>query len=268
MLRLPFSLVCLISSVFLSPVAASSQLKMSTTTSIENSGLLDLLVPAFERKSGFRVKVIAVGTGAALRLAERGDVDLVFVHDREAEDKFISSGFGINRREVMYNDFVILGPPEDPAGIKGAEGAVDAVAKIARSRSPFVSRGDGSGTHAREKAIWQRSGIKPEGRWYLESGQGMGATIIIADQKSAYTLSDRATFLAFKDKVGLVVLLAGDPILKNIYSVIATNPARFKHVNHEGAMAFINWVTSSEGQSIIKGYKLSGSPLFYPMAAP
>lgn len=242
----------------------SVSIKMSTTTSLENSGLLDRLVPAFERQQGIKVKVIPVGTGKALKLGENGDVDLVFVHAREAEDKFIAREFGVNRQEVMHNFFLLVGPGQDPAGIKGSSNVLDAFKKIAAKKMTFISRGDDSGTHQKERELWQQAGVKPGGSWYLEAGQGMGPTLIMATEKSAYTLTDEGTFLAFKDKINLAPLVSREESLKNTYSVIAVNPARHKHANYQGAMAFINWVTSVPGQEIIKGFKKDSQPLFYP----
>lgn len=242
----------------------SSSIKMATTTSLENSGLLDRLVPAFERQQGIKVKVIPVGTGKALKLAENGDVDLVFVHAREAEEQFVARGFGVDRKEVMYNFFILLGPPDDPARIEGSPSILETFKKIAAKKAIFISRGDDSGTHQKERELWAQAGIKPGGNWYLEAGQGMGPTLIMAAQKSAYTLADEATFLAFRDKIRLVPLVSREPSLKNPYSVIAVNPARYKHVNYHGAIAFINWVTSAPGQEIIKGFKKDSQLLFYP----
>lgn len=247
---------------------AQERIKMSTTTSTDNSGLLEVLLPPFEKKFDVRVDVIAVGTGKALKLGENGDVDVVFVHARGAEDKFVDSGFGINRRDVMYNDFVIAGPEDDPAGIRGLKDAAEALKKIAEAGAPFISRGDDSGTHKKEKKIWQKSGIKPSGTWYQEVGQGMGAVLKIADEKKAYTLADRGTFLAFSEKISLPVLCEGDPELYNPYGIIAVNPEKHSHVKYIEAMALIGWITSIEGQAIIRdfGKEKFGRPLFVPMA--
>jgi tungstate transport system substrate-binding protein len=261
---------CLFTFVLLSITStgfAQDQLKMSTTTSTENSGLLAVLLPPFEEAFNVRVDVIAVGTGKALTLGENGDVDVVFVHARAAEDKFVADGFGVNRRDVMYNDFVIIGPESDPAKLKEAKSAVEAFKKIAETQAQFISRGDDSGTHKKEKEIWAEAGITPEGKWYQEAGQGMGAVLTIANDKQAYTMSDRGTYLAFSDKIDLQVLSEGDPILYNPYGIIAVNPATHPHVNYTKAMALIGWVTSPEGQKIIKefGKDKFGTPLFYPM---
>lgn len=240
------------------------RLKLATTTSVENSGLLSALLPPFERKLGVRVDVIAVGTGKALKLGENGDVDVLLVHDREAEKKFIRDGFGLNWREVMYNDFVIVGPPEDPAGIRGKD-AVEAFRRIARGRYLFISRGDESGTHKREKKLWELAGIKPQGKWRLETGQGMGATLQIANEKRGYTLVDRGTYLAYEKKVDLVILSQKDRLLFNPYSIIAVNPQRHPRVNYLYAMALIGWLTSPEGQKIIGEFKKEGKVLFHPL---
>ena len=246
---------------------AQNRLKMSTTTSTENSGLLSVLLPPFEERFNVKVDVIAVGTGKALELGANGDVDIVFVHARAAEDQFVADGNGVNRRDVMYNDFVILGPETDPDGIKDAQSAAEALKKIAEAEAEFISRGDDSGTHKKELEIWNAAGVKPEGNWYMEAGQGMGAVLTMTNDKQAYTMSDRGTYLAFTEKVDLKVLFEGDPILYNPYGIIAVNPAKYPHVNYLDAMALIGWVTSPEGQAIIKEYGKDkfGTPLFYPM---
>ena len=252
----------LINSVYASPV----HLKLATTTSTENSGLLDKLLPPFEKRFNIKVDVIAVGTGKALRLGENGDVDIVLVHARQAEDEFIQKGYGVNRRDVMYNDFIILGPSNDPAKIKEEKNVVSALTKIANQKAFFVSRGDDSGTDKKEKSLWQIANITPNGTWYMEAGQGMGATLQIADEKRAYVLCDRGTFIAYKNKVGLVILSEGDPLLFNPYGVIAINPARHSYVKYMEAMQLIAWFTSVEGQKIIGEYKKEGEILFHPMA--
>ncbi len=247
---------------------AQERLRMSTTTSTDNSGLLEVLLPPFEKMFDVKVDVIAVGTGKALMLGRNGDVDIVFVHARGAENQFVSDGFGVNRRDVMYNDFVIIGPEEDPANIKGLKIAARAFTKISQTGAKFISRGDDSGTHKKEKKIWAQSGIKPKGSWYQEVGQGMGAVLTIADEKKAYTLTDRGTYLAFRNKIGLQVMCEGDSILYNPYGIIAVNPAKYSNANYIKAMALIGWVTSVEGQGIIRqfGKKKFGRPLFIPMA--
>jgi tungstate transport system substrate-binding protein len=245
------------------PAGAEERLRMSTTTSTENSGLLAVLLPPFEKKFGCKVDVVAVGTGKALKLGEAGDVDVVFVHARKLEDTFVAGGFGVNRRDVMYNDFVLLGPREDPAGVGRTIGAPDAFRAIAAQGSPFVSRGDESGTHQKEKEIWASAGIAPRGSWYVEAGQGMGEVIMMATQKRGYTLSDRGTHIAFRKKTDLSVLRQGDKNLWNPYGIIAVNPKKHAHVKYDLAMKLIDFVTGPEGQSLIAGFKVDGEPLFF-----
>ncbi len=245
------------------PARAEERLRMSTTTSTENSGLLSVLLPPFEKKYGCKVDVVAVGTGKALKLGEAGDVDVVFVHARSLEDKFVASGFGVNRRDVMYNDFVLLGPPDDPAGVGKARSAPDAYRAIAGKGIPFISRGDESGTHQKEKEIWASAGIVPRGAWYIEAGQGMGEIITMATQKRGYTLSDRGTYIAFRKKTDLVVLREGDKNLWNPYGIIAVNPKKHVHVKYDLAMKLIDFVMGPEGQSLIAGFKVAGEPLFF-----
>jgi tungstate transport system substrate-binding protein len=245
------------------PARAEERLRMSTTTSTENSGLLAVLLPPFEKKYGCKVDVIAVGTGKALKLGEAGDVDVVFVHARSLEDKFVANGFGVNRRDVMYNDFVLLGPPDDPAGIGKSNSAPDAFRGIAAKGSPFISRGDESGTHQKEKEIWASAGIVPRGAWYVEAGQGMGEVIMMAAQKRGYTLSDRGTYIAFRKKADIVVLRQGDRNLWNPYGIIAVNPEKHAHVKYDLAMKLIDFVTGPEGKALIAGFKVDGEPLFF-----
>jgi len=252
----------LISSVYANPI----HLKLATTTSTENSGLLEKLIPPFEERFNIKVDVIAVGTGKALKLGENGDVDVVLVHARQAEDMFIQEGYGVNRRDVMYNDFIILGPSSDPAKIKDEKNVVLTLGKIADQKAFFVSRGDDSGTHEKEKNLWQIAEIKPEREWYIEVGQGMGATLQIANEKQAYILCDRGTFLAYKNKIDLVILSEGDALLFNPYGIMVVNPARYPGVKYMESMQLIAWVTSIEGQKIIREYKKEGEILFYPMA--
>lgn len=239
---------------------------MATTTSTDNSGLLDVLLPAFKKNAGIDVHVIAVGTGKALKYGENGDVDVVFVHARKAEDTFVANGFGVGRKDVMYNDFVILGPAKDPAGIKGCKKATEALAKIAGSKSAFVSRGDESGTHKKEKSLWEDANISPAGKWYILAGQGMGAVLTMANEKQAYTMADRGTSIAFEDKIDLVTLCEGDPKLFNPYGIIAVNPEKHKHVKYKEATEFIEWITSEQGQKIIGAFKKKGKQLFHPNA--
>ena len=247
-------------------------LTLSTTTSTENSGLLKVLNAPFEKKYNVKIKVIAEGTGKALKTAELGGSDVVMVHARSQEDAFVAAGFGVNRRDLMHNDFVILGPADDPAGIKSITDAVKVFKKISESKSNFFSRGDDSGTHTKEKEMWTASGVEPSGTWYKSVGKGMGDTIVMADQQNGYTLSDRGTYLSMKDKISLVVLDEGDAILYNPYGVIAVNPSRFpdKSGEYELAMLYIGYVTSPEGQKIIQEYGKEefGQVLFFPDAIP
>lgn len=240
------------------------RLRLATTTSTDNSGLLGSLIPAFEVKTGIKVDVIAVGTGKAITLGENGDVDVIMVHARNREDKFVNEGYGVNRRGFMHNDFVILGPKTDPAGIKGLSSASEALKKISLNRSNFISRGDDSGTNIKEKQLWEKAGIVPSGKWYKEAGQGMGAVITVADDLNAYTLSDRGTYLSMEDKIDIGILVEGDPELYNPYGVIAVNPASHKHINYRAAMAFITYITSKEGQDVIRNFRKNGQRLFYP----
>lgn len=247
--------------------SAEVRLKLATTTSTDNSGLLNVLLPPFEEAFGVRVDVIAVGTGKALALGRNGDVDIVLVHARSAEDQFVAEGYGINRRDVMYNDFIIIGPADDPAGVKDMKNAVAALKSISAKKAPFASRGDDSGTHKRERILWEEAGIQPAGDWYMETGQGMGATLQVADEKRAYSISDRGTYLAYKGKIEMDILVEGDTArLANPYGIIAINPARHFHVNYIYAMALIGWVTSVEGQKIIGEYKRFDELLFHPTA--
>ncbi len=248
------------------PLHAQTRIKLATTTSTYDSGLLDVLLPPFEKEKNVRVEVIAVGTGKALKLAENGDVDVVMVHARKLEDAFVTNGFGVNRRDVMYNDFVIVGPVSDPAGISGMNDAASAVGKIAKQRAVFVSRGDESGTHQKEKELWTAAELTPAGTCYLAVGQGMAATLRMADEKSAYCLVDRGTYLALKEKVDLAILTEGDLILFNPYGIIAVNPDRWPHVRYDLAVALIKWMMSEKGQQVIGEYKRNGETLFTPSA--
>jgi len=262
--------VALTFAVFSLVQAQEQRLRVSSTTSTDNTGLFGALNPPFEKMFNCRVDVIAEGTGKALKTGEMGDCDAVFVHARQAEDKFIASGFGVNRRDVMYNDFIIVGPKKDPARIKGTKDAAQALTRIAKAQAFFVSRGDDSGTHKKEQEIWAKSGISPKGKWYAEAGQGMGAVLQMANEKNGYTLSDRSTYLAYKGKIDLEILCEGDTSLFNHYGIMAVNPARYPKVNYILAMAYIGWVTSPEGQKIIRefGKDKFGQPLFIPQAIP
>jgi len=250
------------------PSSASRTLIVSTTTSTQDSGLLDVLVPLFERKTGLTVKTISVGTGQALALAARGEADVTLAHAASLERKYVAEGKMTNRRLVMYNDFVIIGPPDDPAKIKGSPRALDALKRIAESQSRFVSRGDKSGTHVLELALWTQAGIEPKGAWYIESGQGMGQTLGIANDRRAYTLTDRATYLAFQKRVDLPILVEKDRPLLNIYSVMEVNPANGPRVNVAGGKAFAEFVLAPETQEVIRTFGMDkyGQALFVPIA--
>jgi tungstate transport system substrate-binding protein len=241
-----------------------------STTSTQDSGLLDVLLPAFTQETGYDVQLVAVGSGQALKIGEQGNADVILLHSPEAEKEFIAKGFGIDRRLVMHNEFVIVGPPSDPAGIRGLS-PVEAFRKISASGLTFVSRGDDSGTHVKELALWQNAGLNPQGAgedWYLETGQGQGATLSIAYEKGGYALTDRGTFLAYKANVDLEILVEGDPFLLNVYHVITVNPEQRPGTNLEGARAFADFITSPEGQEIIAEFGLAeyGEPLFFPDA--
>jgi len=255
-----FSLLCVQFS------HAENVLRMSTTTSTENSGLLAFLNPLFEQLYHARVDVIAVGTGKALKLGENGDVDIVLVHAPAAELEFVKKGFAIDRLAVMHNDFVLIGPVKDPAKIKQATSAIEALKKIQQSQSPFISRGDDSGTDKKEKYLWQLAGIAPSGPWYFSAGQGMGAVLTIANEKQAYTISDRGTYLAFQDKISLPILFEGDRVLYNPYHIMAVNPARHPHVNIRLARQYIQFITSENVQKKIADFRKHGQVLFYPDA--
>jgi len=245
------------------PAGAGERLRMSTTTSTENSGLLAALLPPFEKKHDCKVDVVAVGTGKALKLGEAGDVDVVFVHARTLEDKFVANGFGVDRKDVMYNDFILLGPKDDPAGVLKTKNAPEAFRAIAAKGSPFISRGDASGTHIKEKEIWAASGVAPKGSWYIEAGQGMGEVIMMADQKRGYALADRGTYIAFRKKSDLVIVREGDKDLWNPYGIIAVNPKKFAHAKYDLATKLIDFVTGKEGRALIEGFKIEGQQLFF-----
>ncbi|MGI5887265.1 MAG: extracellular solute-binding protein [Syntrophomonadaceae bacterium] len=248
--------------------AVVKELKLATTTSTEDSGLLDYILPEFTKDTGYEVQVISVGTGQAIEMGEAGDVDVILVHSRAAEDQFVEEGYGVDRRDVMYNDFLIIGPAEDPAGIKGEADVVKAFTTIQEKQAPFVSRGDNSGTDKKEKGIWSKAGITPEGDWYIEVGQGMGDTFRMADEKKAYTLIDRATYLNLKDNYQLEPMVEGSPELLNPYGVIPVNPEKHPHVDFEGATAFAEWLTSEKGQKMIGEFGVDefGQQLFVPDA--
>jgi tungstate transport system substrate-binding protein len=248
------------------PAFAQQVIKLSTTTSTDNSGLLQYLLPAFEAKTKTKVHVISVGTGKALELAKNGDVDVTLVHARPSEDKFIADGHGVNRRDVMYNDFIIVGPASDPAGIKGSKDVIGAMKKIAGSNAKFISRGDNSGTDQMEKTYWKEVGAKPAGGAYISAGLGMGEVLNMAAELQAYTLTDRATYGAYRAKTGLTIAVEGDPKMFNPYGIIAVNPAKYKDINYKGAMQLVDWITSDEGQKKIAEFKVDGQQLFFPSA--
>jgi len=259
----------LTASSLVGPVSGQARtVILSTTTSTQDSGLLDVLVPMFERQTGYTVKTVSVGTGQALALAARGEADVALVHAPELEKKYVSEGRTSNRRLVMYNDFVVIGPEADPAKVRGEKNAAAAVKRIAESASRFVSRGDRSGTHLLELALWKRAGVTPAAPWYIESGQGMGATLGMADDRKAYTITDRATLLAFSKRVALRIMVEGDRPLLNIYSVMEVNPANGPKVNAAGGKAFADFMLAAVTQQVIATFGVDkyGQPLFVPIA--
>jgi tungstate transport system substrate-binding protein len=244
---------------------------VQSTTSTQNSGLFDHILPKFTDKTGIEVRVVAVGTGQALKNARNGDGDVVLVHSKPDEEKFVADGWGVKRRDVMYNDFVIVGPSSDPAGIAGLKDADQALEKIADAEAPFASRGDNSGTHKAELRLWKKAGVDPKGAsgdWYLETGSGMGATLNTAVGKHAYALTDRGTWLSFANKSDFEVLVEGDPTLFNQYGVILVNPEKHPRVKAEKGKVFVDWLISSEGQKVIASYKIDGQQLFFPNSRP
>nr|WP_261634724.1 extracellular solute-binding protein [Cupriavidus gilardii] len=247
------------------PAAHAGEIKLATTTSTENSGLLKYLLPQFERETGVTVKVIAVGSGKAMKMGEMGDVDVLLVHARKMEDAFVAAGFGVNRRDVMYNDFIVVGPSADPAKVAGSKDVIASFRKIAASGAKFISRGDNSGTDVMEKSYWKEAGIEPKGQpWYVNAGLGMGEVLTMAAQMPGYTLSDRATYGAYRAKTGLAIAVQGDPKMFNPYGIIAVNPARHPGTNYADAMKLVEWITSPRGQEAIGGYKVEGEQLFFP----
>ena len=290
---LPASIIIIFCAVTTTTLANEKVLKMSTTTSTEASGLLGIILPEFEKDTGIRIKVFAKGTGAAIRDGIDGNVDVIFVHNRSREEKFVKAGYGTKRYAVMHNDFIILGPPGDQAGIHGLRNAAEALAKLARAHALFVSRGDDSGTHSKEQALWKATGLvlenktstmvkkgkkiavnfilpKESDRWYFSIGQGMGKAITFADEKRAYTLADRGTFIKYKYgrsiPIELEIMIEGDPALNNPYGVIPVEPKLHSHVQYSLAEQFAKWLVSAKGQSLISNYKLFGKQLFYPDA--
>jgi tungstate transport system substrate-binding protein len=248
--------------------AASRNVILSTTTSTQDSGLLDVLVPLFEKRSVYSVKTISVGTGQSLALAAKGDADVALVHAPSLEKNYVGEGKLRNRRLVMYNDFIVIGPKDDPAKIAKLKSAGAALRAVEQAKAPFVSRGDNSGTHNLEKSLWKAAGIQPSGSWYIESGQGMGATLGIAQERNAYTVTDRGTYLALQRRIALPILIQGDRVLLNIYSVIEVNPANSPRVNAAGGKAFADFMVSPEAQNLIKSFGVEkfGQPLFMPVA--
>ncbi len=253
-------------SLNITAVQAQDVLKMSTTTSTDNSGLLKYLHENYQTETGVQVAVIAVGTGKSLKLGANGDVDIALVHAPAAELEYVEQGWFVDRKAVMYNDFVIVGPENDPAGIKDAKTAAEALARIAESKADFVSRGDDSGTHKKEMQLWHAAGIEPEGSWYIAAGQGMGAVLKLADEKLGYALTDRGTQIAFAEKMELVVLSEGDEALGNPYHIMAVNPEKHSHARYDLAKQYINFITSDTGQKLIADFKVNGQQLFYPNA--
>ncbi len=266
MSRLAFAAIALLSAGV--PAAAQGTfITVASTTSTEQSGLFDDILPQFQAVSGIEVRVVAQGTGQALETGRRGDADVVLVHARAQEEAFVAEGWGVERRDVMYNDFVIVGPTEDPAEAGAAPTAAAALAAVAAAEAPFASRGDDSGTHTAEKALWAAAGIAPVGEWYHETGSGMGPTLNTAAQLDAYALTDRGTWLAFGNRGDLGIVFEGDPALFNPYGVILVNPARHPHVKAEAGQAFIDWLTSPEGQAAIASFTIDGQQAFFPDAA-
>jgi tungstate transport system substrate-binding protein len=248
------------------PVAAKEYITVASTTSTENSGLFEHVLPIFHAETGIEVRVVSQGTGQALETGRRGDADVVFVHARAQEEAFVAEGFGVERFDVMYNDFVIVGPNEDPAGVRSTGTAAAAMAAIAGAEASFASRGDDSGTHLAEKDLWAAAGIEPAGDWYLSTGSGMGATLNTASQVPAYALTDRGTWLSFANRGPLEIVSEGDPVLFNPYGIILVNPEKHAHVKAEQGQTFIDWIVSDAGQEAIANFKVGGEQLFFPSA--
>jgi len=266
------TLLAALAALFLSALPALAEDKfivVASTTSTEQSGLFRHLLPVFQKKTGIEVKVVALGTGQALDTGRRGDADVVFVHDKAAEEKFVAEGYGVERKEVMYNDFILVGPKDDPAKVAGGKDIIEALKKVEAAKAPFVSRGDKSGTHAAELRFWKAAGIDLEqakGPWYRDSGSGMGPALNTAASMNAYILADRGTWLSFKNRMGLTIEVEGDQRLFNQYGVILVNPAKFPNVKKELGQQFIDWLVSPEGQQTIADYKIDGQQLFFPNA--
>jgi len=252
---------------WIAPALAEDRfITVASTTSTANSGLFDHILPLFEAETGIEVRVVAVGTGQAIRIARNGDADVLLVHHRPSEEAFVADGFGMQRFDVMHNDFVLVGPAEDPAGVSGSTDILAALLAIAETQTPFASRGDDSGTHKRELSLWQATEIEIDGDWYRALGSGMGATLNTAHGMGAYTLSDRATWLSFENKAGFAILFEGDEQLFNQYGIIAVSQDRFPHVNANDAAKFVDWILSEGGQAAIADYRLNGEQLFFPNA--
>jgi tungstate transport system substrate-binding protein len=251
------------------PALAQKFITVASTTSTEQSGLFKYILPIYQKKTGIEVRVVALGTGQSLDMGKRGDADVVFVHARSAEEKFIAEGYGVKRLPVMYNDFVLIGPKSDPAKVGGGKDIVEALRKIKAASAPFVSRGDRSGTHMAELALWKQSGIDiaaDKGAWYRDTGQGMGPALNTASSMNGYILADRGTWISFKNRGDLAILVEGDKRLFNQYGVILVNPEKHKHVKKDLGESFINWIVSPDGQKAIAGYKIGGEQLFFPNA--
>lgn len=254
------------------PASAADKgiVRLATTTSTANSGLLDHLLPKFEQHCQCKVHVISVGTGKALKLGEDGNVDVVLVHARESEDAFVKAGHGVNRRDVMYNDFVLVGPHNDPAKVRSGKDVIAAMKNISNGKTKFISRGDNSGTDQMEKTYWQKAGIPQasvdQAKWYLAAGQGMGEVLMMAGEMRAYTLTDRGTYISYRERIDLPILLEGDERMFNPYGIIAVNPEKYPDINYKHAMSLINWITSEEGQRLIASFKVNGEQLFMPSA--
>ncbi len=259
-------LVVIILYIFIAGTNLAEPVRLATTTSTDNSGLIKALLPHFEKKTGNKLHVISTGTGQALRMGQDGNVDVLLVHEPEAEKRFVEEGYGVNRRAVMFNDFVFVGPESDPADIFGEQDAINTLKKIFIGKHIFISRGDDSGTHKKELFLWEKAELIPHKSWYREAGLGMGRVLQIADELDAYTISDRGTWLALKSKLSLKILAEGDTNLHNPYNIIAVNPARFPDINYLGAMSLIAWITSVEGQEKIGKYRINNQILFTPNA--
>ncbi|MGQ0525031.1 MAG: substrate-binding domain-containing protein [Betaproteobacteria bacterium] len=261
--------LALLSAIGATPAVAQKFITVASTTSTEQSGLFQHILPLFERKTGIQVRVVALGTGQALEVARRGDADIVFVHARSAEEKFVAEGYGVRRLPVMYNDFVLIGPRADPANAAGTKDILEALRRVKKASAPFVSRGDRSGTHMAELALWKQAGIdigREKGAWYRDTGQGMGPALNSASSMNAYILADRGTWISFKNRGALAILMEGDQRLFNEYGVIQVNPEKHRHVKKEMGQTFIDWLVSEEGQRAIASYKIDGEQLFFPHA--